>query len=345
MMDEINDLIVDIAVAAESNPDNIVDFKACLMCQRFRHDDEMFKKLLANVERFLRGGNALRANIPVPAFVVRLFPSLPRLLGINTQLFIPLQKFIKETIQQHLDTRHKGDPARDFIDLYLDEMKAQLEKNTSTTFSKKQLIAIIQDLFGAGSDTSSSVIGFAILYLIHYPKIQQKMWEELDYVCGDSLPSFAYRSRLPYTEAVLMEVIRVSSVVPLAVPHCAVRETHLQGFTIPQGSIIAVSLNSLMIDKSIWGDPERFRPERHLDREGKLTKNDSFTPFGTGKRMCLGESLARNTVFLFMACLVKKFEFKPVPGKPLPTLEPVVGIVLGPKPYKAVAVPRERPLY
>lgn len=57
--------------------------------------------------------------------------------------------------------------------------------------------------------------------------------------------------------------------------------------------------------------------------------------------MCLGEALARNTVFLFMACLVKKFEFKPVPGEPLPTLEPIIGIVLGPKPFRAVAIPRD----
>ncbi|XP_032795655.1 methyl farnesoate epoxidase [Daphnia magna] len=353
MMNEINDLIADITATSNANPDHIVDFKGMFVVsvinilwtflggKRFRRDDEMFKKLSINVEQFLHGGNALKISFPIPAFILRSFPSLPRLLGISTQLFVPLQKFIKETIQQHLYTRFKGDPARDFIDVYLDQIRAELEKNSSTTFSKKQLIAIIQDLFGAGSDTSSSSIGFGILYLIHYPEIQQKLWEEINQICGDSLPSLSHRSRLPYTEAVLMEVIRLSSVAPLAVPHCALRETHLQGFTIPQGSIIAISLNSLMKDISIWGDPENFRPERHLDQEGNLIQNESYTPFGTGKRMCLGEALARNTVFLFMACLVKKFEFKPVPGEPLPTLEPIIGIVLGPKPFRAVAIPRD----
>lgn len=108
-MNEINDLIADMTAAAKSNPDHIVDFKslfvvsvinilwAILGGQRFRRDDERFIQLLINVEEFLRGGNALLASFPIPFFIVRLFPSLPGLLGINTQLFVPLQKFIKVT--------------------------------------------------------------------------------------------------------------------------------------------------------------------------------------------------------------------------------------------------------
>lgn len=56
----------------------------------------------------------------------------------------------------------------------------------------------------------------------------------------------------------------------------------------------------------------------------------------TGKRACLGEPLARNTFFLFMAGLVKTFDFQPVADEPLPTLEPIAGIVLGPRPFKSV---------
>lgn len=61
-----------------------------------------------------------------------------------------------------------------------------------------------------------------------------------------------------------------------------------------------------------------------------------------GKRYCLGEPLARNTVFLFVTALVKKFEFKPIPGEPLPTLKPMSGFTQGPTPYKAVVVPRKQ---
>lgn len=60
-----------------------------------------------------------------------------------------------------------------------------------------------------------------------------------------------------------------------------------------------------------------------------------------GKRICLGEPLARNTIFLFTAALLKTFEFNPVPNEPPPTLEPVAGLTLSPKPFKAVVIPRK----
>ena len=119
----------------------------------------------------------------------------------------------------------------------------------------------------------------------------------------------------------------------------------------------------MLQDTEMWHDPENFRPERHLDRNGKVFKNEAFNPFGigrchfhtklymyvlksqrmlyfhissVGKRICLGEPLARNTVFLFTAALAKTFEFKSLPNKPPPTLEPTIGLVLGPKPFQAV---------
>ncbi|XP_046654690.1 methyl farnesoate epoxidase-like [Daphnia pulicaria] len=298
MMDEISDLILDITEAAKSDPDHLLEAKD-------------FSETTRRLNNFV---------IPVPAFLVRLFPSLPSRLGLKDELFVPIQQFIEESIDEHVATRSKGDAPRDFIDVYLDEMEKQLENDS--TFTKKQLIASIQDLFTAGSDTSSGTIGFAVLSMINYPSIRQKMREELENVCGDSLPSLAHRASLPLTVAFITEVMRMSSVAPLGIPHLAMKKTQLLGFTIPKGN------------------PENFRPERHLDADGKLVKSEAFTPFGIGKRICLGESLARNTVFLFTAALAKTFEFKSLPNKPPPSLEPTIGFVSGPQPFKAVVIPR-----
>ena len=108
---------------------------------------------------------------------------------------------------------------------------------------------------------------------------------------------------LPYTEAFLMEVQRKCSIAPIAPPHVALRETHIHGYTIPkvyinhfnskyvsiikiicvQGSIISINLDSALNDPSVWGDPEVFRPDRHLNEEGKLHRNTSYyLPFGAG---------------------------------------------------------------
>jgi cytochrome P450 len=38
----------------------------------------------------------------------------------------------------------------------------------------------------------------------------------------------------------------------------------------------------MLQDTETWQDPENFRPERHLDADGKLVKSEAFTPFGIG---------------------------------------------------------------
>jgi len=50
-----------------------------------------------------------------------------------------------------------------------------------------------------------------------------------------------------------------------------------------------VNLWSVHMNQDHWGDPEAFRPERFLDDQGKLLKNEHLIPFGIGKRSCLGK--------------------------------------------------------
>jgi methyl farnesoate epoxidase/farnesoate epoxidase len=59
------------------------------------------------------------------------------------------------------------------------------------------------------------------------------------------------------------------------------------------------------MDPEYWGDPEAFRPERFLDpATGSLIRKERFVPFGFGKRVCMGESLAKSELFLFTSILV-----------------------------------------
>lgn len=128
-------------------------------------------------------------------------------------------------------------------------------------------------------------------------------------------------SSMPYTEATLREIMRFETLVPSSVPHRAIRDTNLAGFFIPKDTIIMMGLYALHNDKKVWGDPEIFRPERFLDTDGKLNlKKDYSLPFGAGKRLCAGETFARNTMFLCIATLLQNFNLKPSNGL-LPKLD------------------------
>ena len=116
-----------------------------------------------------------------------------------------------------------------------------------------------------------------------------------------------------------------------------------------------INLHSVHNETEYWKDSHVFRPERHLSAEGKIIRTDHFLPFGasksacstsskrsekllvfTGKRMCIGEPLAKNTYYLFVAALVKTFRVSAVAGQPLPTLNPVNGFSLGYEGFLAV---------
>ncbi len=60
-----------------------------------------------------------------------------------------------------------------------------------------------------------------------------------------------------------------------------------------------------------------------------------------GKRSCLGESLAKNTYFLFTTALIKNFRLEAIPNEPMPSVEPTNGFTLGYEGFKAIAVPRK----
>lgn len=121
--------------------------------------------------------------------------------------------------------------------------------------------------------------------MLHNPDIQQKVQNELDCVVGKSrLPNLNDRSHLPYTEAVLCEIQRLSNVAPLGIVHRSTKTERLGKYLIPKEAIMLVSLYSLNMDKDYWRDPHIFRPERFLNEDGALLQHaEQFIPFGLGK--------------------------------------------------------------
>lgn len=102
--------------------------------------------------------------------------------------------------------------------------------------------------------------------------------------------------------------------------------------------VIANLHGAMLSSNSEYEKPMEFIPERYM-KNGKIVTPDSFMPFGFGKHRCLGETLARANVFLFVATLLQKFTFSVLPNHP-PTEEFRDGVTPGPRPFKAKIVPR-----
>uniref|UniRef100_A0A8C0BQC7 Cytochrome P450 family 2 subfamily W member 1 n=1 Tax=Buteo japonicus TaxID=224669 RepID=A0A8C0BQC7_9AVES len=189
------------------------------------------------------------------------------------------------------------------------------EQNKSNTlFHDANILASALDLLMAGTETTSTTLQWAILLLMKYPEIQKKVHAEIERVLGPGcFPTFEDRKKMPFTNAVIHEVQRFVTLLP-HVPRCTSVDTHFKGYFIPKGTTVIPLLASVLLDKTQWETPDEFNPNHFLDADGNFVKKKAFLPFSTGRRNCIGESLATMELFIFFTGLIQKFTFKPPPG-------------------------------
>ncbi|KAF7990345.1 hypothetical protein HCN44_000150 [Aphidius gifuensis] len=266
----------------------------------------------------------------------------PRLSGYRTitDRYRLMWSFFSAEVSSHKASKKPG-IMRDLIDTYLEEIKEHEEDPTSS-FNEMELIALLKDLFSAGVDTTTNSIGFTLDYLTVNPHVQAKVHEELDRVIGrDNLPSITTRNSLPYLNATLAEVLRLSNIGPTTIPHrCTIDNTKFMNFNIKKNYTLLANIMSVHLDKEHWGDPEVFRPERFINEDGVFVVDPWLMPFGAGRRKCLGEALAKNGHFLFVSSLLQKFEFQLPPGHSLPSMTGMDGFTLSPPIFDILVLPR-----
>ena len=92
-----------------------------------------------------------------------------------------------------------------------------------------------------------------------------------------------------------------------------------------------------MNDPEIFKDPAEFNPNRFLGNDGNIIKPKEFLVFGFGRRICLGEVVAKMELFLFLTTLIHRFDFQPLSGQPVPPLKGIIGITHSPEEFKVRA--------
>ncbi|XP_025066952.1 cytochrome P450 2C31-like isoform X3 [Alligator sinensis] len=274
----------------------------------------------------------------------QLFPSLMDVLpGPHKRMFKnvdELKKFISEEVKKHQDSLDPSSP-QDIIDCFLTKME-QDKHNDKSEFYLENLVATTFDLFIAGTETPSTTLRYGLLILLKYPEIQEKVQKEIDFVIGRTQSAcMANRSQMPYTDAVVHEIQRFIAVIPLGLPHTVSQDTPFRQYIIPKGTTIYPILSSVLHDSKEFPDPEQFNPEHFLNENGTFRKSNFFMPFSAGKRICLGESLARMEIFLILVTILQNFTLKPlIDPKEIDISPEMSGFGNAPKPYQLCVLPR-----
>ncbi|OEL34955.1 Oryzalexin E synthase, partial [Dichanthelium oligosanthes] len=171
----------------------------------------------------------------------------------------------------------------------------------------------MQDIFLAGTDTSTITVEWAMARLLRHPDKLEKARAEL--TAGLGSKEFVEESdlvKLPYLHAVVKETMRLHPSLPV-LPREVVKDgVSLGGFSIPKGTLILVNLWALGRDPTAWPEPDEFMPERFLgDRPVNFRGSDfTYIPFGAGRRVCAGMDMAARFVPLVLASILHKIEWK-----------------------------------
>nr|QLI62181.1 cytochrome P450 32 [Streltzoviella insularis] len=265
---------------------------------------------------FQRSTNDLGGALSLTPWLKDVMPNYSGYTGLKTgnqYLLDFFRKLIDDVMATH-DESHD----RHFLDVYIRKMKEEVRQKQRTTFSVDQLVLTCTDYMFPAASAVQSVLTMLIEHILMRPHIQDKIHEEIDRIIGrDRLPNLDDRKNLPYTEACIREAMRYDTLVPLGVPHRAMADTNIGGYDIPENTLVAANFTNLHMDKDVWGDPENFRPERYIV-DGKLQLScDKSLPFGAGRRLCAGETFARQTMFQVFAAFMQAFHVSTADGKPI----------------------------
>ncbi|XP_069063660.1 cytochrome P450 2G1-like isoform X2 [Pleurodeles waltl] len=275
--------------------------------KRFEYEDKKFHNLLHMMtETFVQMSSFWGQLQDVLPNVMRYIPGPHH----NVQkLLEDLLHFINEKVKISQESLEPSFP-RDFIDCFLIKMEEEKE-NSESEFNTKNMLMTVLNLFFAGTETVSTTLRFAFLLLLKHPEVTEKLQKEIDCTIGrDRFPNAEDRSKMPYTEAVIHEIQRIANVIPMNVPHSVTKDTQFRGYTIPKGTDVFPVLWSVLQDPSQFSDPAVFNPQHFLDEKDCFKKRDAFMPFSAGKRICLGEGLARMELFLFLTSILQNFRLE-----------------------------------
>ncbi|GJT26946.1 probable (S)-N-methylcoclaurine 3'-hydroxylase isozyme 2 [Tanacetum coccineum] len=204
-----------------------------------------------------------------------------------------------DSLQSKRNRSNISSYAKDFTDILIEK-----------GFTNQQINPVMEELFAAGTETTSLTIEWFIAELLKNQDVLQKAREEVMKHINGNIVKESDLVHLPYLEACYKEALRLHPIGPLLLPRRAMQTCEIMGYTIPEGSKIFVNVWAINRDPKIWDDPLSFKPERFIETNLSYKGNDfGYLPFGSGRRMCIGEAMASKTMLLTVASLILNFNW------------------------------------
>nr|QTI96764.1 deoxyshikonin hydroxylase [Echium plantagineum] len=233
-----------------------------------------------------------------------------------------MDEIVEEWLKEHIQKKANGiavDGERDFMDLLLaavEDGDAELGGYHPHMVVKATCMSMV----GAGSDTTSVVIVWALSLLLNHRAELEKVQRELDNVVGRGRRvDISDINKLDYLQAVVKETFRIRPPGALLVPREFTDDCTVGGYHIPKGTMLFINLWKLQKDPNLYPDPNVYRPARFLEPKYKdidpRGRHFELFPFGAGRRSCPGLNLGIQNVHLILANLLHSFDISTIDNK------------------------------
>ena len=243
------------------------------------------------------------------------------------------QKEFKKTMREFdailydvIHQRKKLEPKNDLLSMLMEARDA----DTGEGMSDEQLRDELLTIYVAGHETSGYAIAWSIYNLCRHPESYQKVKEELKMVMQDGVLTMENFGQLKYLRAVIDESLRLYPTAYI-IGRESKEKDEIDGLEIPKDLMTMISVYHLHRNPRYWKKPNKFVPERFLDKNNPLANSEAYFPFGAGPRMCIGFYFALMEITVVLANLFYHFDFEldknhKVEFEPLVTLKPKYGI-------------------
>lgn len=213
------------------------------------------------------------------------------------------------------ERRRTGADGDDLLSLLL---RARDEEGDGGGMTDRQLRDEAMTIFLAGHETTSVALTWTWYLLSEHPEAEARLHAELDEVLGERPPTVDDLPRLPYTEMVLTESMRLYPPA-YVLGRTALEDLDLGGYLVPKGATMLTSQWVVHRDPRWFDEPLEFRPERWTPEARASLPRYAYFPFGAGPRICIGEPFAWMEGALLLAAIARRWRMRLVPGHPVAT--------------------------
>ncbi|XP_023210217.1 cytochrome P450 3A19-like [Centruroides sculpturatus] len=162
-------------------------------------------------------------------------------------------------------------------------------------------------------ETTGTTLSFVTHLLMNYPKIQEKVREEINAVLENEEPSYSAVSKMQYLNQIISESLRLYPPVLTVTTRKVGKTFTYKNLTIPKDLALQHAIWKSHRDPEIWQDPESFDPDRFSPERKDSIDPYAYQPFGNGPRNCIGMRFAFLVMKMILASLLRSFRF--VPGQ------------------------------